>query len=114
MTQRELKIYWDQIPIGRGNAAKYWQLMTAWNTCERQTRKILHELSVFDSGDDYILIRSAQRGGGFYRTTAKNEIEAFKRECLHKGRSLFAPIRKINRVLGIDETQISLFEDNDK
>lgn len=79
--------------------------------------KILQELSKYDNGDDYILIRSAHNGGGFYRTIAKVDIEAieaFKRECLHKGRSLFAPIKKINRVLGIDETQISLFEDNDK
>lgn len=114
MTNDMLKEYWESIPIGKEKAIDYFRLMATWNTCERQTRKILHELSVFDNGDEYILIRSAKEGGGFYRTTAKTDIEAFKRECLHKGRSLFAPIRKINRVLGIDETQISLFEDNNK
>lgn len=114
MTDDMKQTYWETLPIDKINAATYRELTVAWNTTGRQVRKILQELSAFDNGDDYILIRSARHGGGFYRTTEKNEIEAFKCECLHKGRSLFAPIRKINRVLGIDETQISLFEDNNK
>ena len=109
MNQEWQKTYWESIPIGKENAAAYWKLMTAWNTGERQTRKILQELSKYDNGDDYILIRSAHNGGGFYRTQNENEIKAFRTECLNKGKSIFAPLRKINRVLN-DADQIEIFD----
>ena len=92
------EFYWNSIPIGKENALTYTDLRIMWGTNERRARSILHELSLYDSGDDYILIRSA-RSKGFYRTDNRAEIEAYKRECLAKGRSVFAPIKKINRVL---------------
>ena len=90
--------YWDDIPIGKENAITYPELCTIWNIPERSVRYRLHELSRIDTGDDYILIRSAA-GRGFYKTDNLEEIKAYKAECLHRGRSVFAPVRKINRIL---------------
>ena len=46
-------------------------------------------------------------GKGFYKTDDEREIQAYKKECLNKGRSVFAPIRKINRVLNANKEQYS-------
>lgn len=107
MTATELEMHWRDIPIGKENALTYTELCILWNVNERGARAILHELSLYDSGDDFILIRSA-RNKGFYRTDSKAEMKAYKRECLAKGRSIFAPIKKINRVLSEDDMQFSL------
>lgn len=101
------EIYWNDIPVGKANAITYDELRTAWECTERTARAILHELSVYDNGDNYILIRS---GGckGFYKTDDEAEIQAYKRECLNKGRSVFAPVKKINRVLSENIEQYSM------
>lgn len=98
--------YWCDIPVGKENAVTYDILCGVWGCNARQARKILHELSLYDNGDNYILIRS---GGckGFYRTDDEDEILAYKRECLNKGRSVFAPVKKINRVLNANTDQYS-------
>jgi DNA-binding XRE family transcriptional regulator len=106
MKENSLDMYWRTIPIGKGNALTYTDLCIIWDVNERRARSILHELSLYDSGDDFILIRSA-RSKGFYRTDDRAEIEAYKRECLAKGRSVFAPLKKINRVLDADAVQFS-------
>lgn len=98
--------YWNDIPIGKENAVTYAELCCKWDCAERAARAILHELSIYDSGDDYILIRSSSCKG-FYKTDDKKEIQAYRRECLNKGRSVFAPIKKINRVLLADDKQFS-------
>lgn len=103
----DLQAYWDTIPVGRNNAATYADLCCAWGVSERKARMILHKLSLFDSGDDFILIRSSS-AKGFFRTDDRGEIEAYKRECLAKGRSNFAPIRKINRVLRANDSQLTI------
>lgn len=110
MDEMKLALYWDEIPVGKENAATYQTLIDLWGKCERDVRKILHELSSYDNGDNYILIRSAS-GKGFYRTDNEAEIQAYKKECLNKGRSVFAPVRKINRVLNQNRTQFA-FENN--
>lgn len=99
-------VFWDDIPVGRDNAVTYNELCALWGCDERTARARLHELSLYDNGDNYILIRS---GGckGFYKTDDETEIRAYKRECLNKGRSVFAPVKKINRVLSEDATQYS-------
>lgn len=107
MTDDMKQTYWETLPIDKINAATYRELTVAWNTTGRQVRKILQELSAFDNGDDYILIRSAKHGGGFYRTQNKIEIQEYKKECLNKGKSLFAPVKKINRVLNSNITQLT-------
>ena len=105
-----LNEYWEQIPVGRANAITYTELRELWHCSERAARETLHKLSHYDNGDDYILIRSGSCKG-FYRTDDEAEIKAYKRECLNKGRSVFAPIKKINRVLNADAEQFS-FENN--
>ena len=106
MKAHSLAMYWSAIPIGKENAVTYTDLRMRWNINERRARGILHELSLYDSGDDFILIRSG-KSKGFYRTDDRAEIEAYKHECLAKGRSIFAPIKKINRVLAANDTQYS-------
>lgn len=106
MNKTPLEAYWNAIPVGKENALTYTDLRIRWNCSERRARSILHELSLYDSGDDFILIRSS-KNKGFYRTDDKEEMKAYKRECLAKGRSIFAPVKKINRVLNEDDVQFS-------
>ena len=106
MTEQELEMHWNAIPIGKENALTYTDMFMLWGITPRKARAILHDLSLYDSGDDYILIRSS-KNKGFYRTDDKDEIQAYKRECLAKGRSIFAPVKKINRVLNANGVQYS-------
>ena len=103
----KLEAYWNDIPIGKNNAITYQILKMWWHTNEREVRRILHELSSFDNGDNYILIRSG-KSKGFYKTDDQKEIETYKRECLNKGRSVFAPVKKINRILKANAAQFSI------
>lgn len=98
MNNLKLELYWNDIPIGKQNAISYQELTKKWGREERAVRAILHELSLLDNGDDYILVRSAS-GKGFYRTDDTKIILSYKKECLNKGKSVFAPVKKINRVL---------------
>lgn len=102
-----LESYWAEIPVGKENAVTYDELRVKWECTERTARAILHALSGYDNGDNYILIRSA-RCKGFYKTDDESEIAAYKRECLNKGRSIFAPVKKINRVLSVNAEQYSM------
>ena len=103
---RAIETLWNDIPVGKENAADYGELCAMWKCDARRARAILHELSAHDNGDDFILIRSSACKG-FYRTDDADEIEAYKRECMNKGRSVFAPVKKINRVLNADTRQLS-------
>lgn len=104
----EYLTYWESIPIDEQNAVSYEKLCAKWGVNERKARQILHDLSSMDNGDDYILIRSSS-AKGFFRTNDRDRIEKYKRECLNKGRSNLAPVKKINRVLNADEIQQSFF-----
>lgn len=103
-----LSLYWEEIPTGKENAVDYIMLCDLWNKKERQVREILHELSLLDNGDDFVLIRSS-KSKGFYKTDDKAEIEAYRKECLNKGRSVFAPVKKCNRILKADSLQYEMF-----
>lgn len=103
----KLEAYWHDIPTTRAEAVTYPILKMWWGTNEREVRRILHELSSFDNGDDYVLIRSG-KSRGFYKTDDAETIKAYKTECLNKGRSVFAPIKKINRILKANTEQYSL------
>lgn len=105
--QNVLNIFWDDIPVGKENAVTYENLCKLWQCDRRAARAMLHKLSAYDSGDNYILIRSSGCKG-FYKTDDEAEIKAYKRECLNKGRSIFAPVKKINRVLNANTIQYSL------
>lgn len=102
----DLQTYWESIPVGRENAATYEDLCTAWACGVRAVRVILQELSAHDNGDNYILIRSSGCKG-FYKTDDESEIQTYKREVLSRGRNVFAPVKKINRVLSANTTQTS-------
>ena len=104
----EYLTYWESIPIDEQNAVSYEVLCAKWGVSERKARQILHNLSSMDNGDDYILIRSSS-AKGFFRTSDRDKIEKYKRECLNKGRSNLAPVKKINRVLNAEEIQQSFF-----
>lgn len=108
--ENKLEFYWNDIPIGKQDAVTYADLMRIWGTGERQVRKLLHDLSTYDNGDNYVLIRSAS-GKGFYRTDNEATIKAYRQECLNKGKSVFAPVKKINRILNENASQIE-FENN--
>ena len=105
-----LETFWNDIPVGKGNAITYAELCELWKCTERTARDMLHKLSIYDNGDNYILIRSGGRKG-FYKTDDESEIIAYKRECLNKGRSICAPVKKINRVLTANVEQLT-FENN--
>lgn len=104
------ELYWQDIPVGAENAVTYDDLREAWGKDKRTVRAILHDLSAEDNGDNYVLIRSGH-GKGFYKTDDEAVITAYKQECLNKGRSNFAPIKKINRILkgNADALQCSVF-----
>lgn len=103
----KLELFWDDIPTEKEAAVTYEELKQMWNRCERNVRKILQDLSSFDNGDNYILLRSG-KNAGFYKTDNLAEIKEYKQECLNKGRSLFAPIKKINRVINANAEQFSV------
>lgn len=97
--------YWSDIPIGRENAASYYELGTKWGLSARGVRNKLHQLSKRDNGDGYVLIRSSN-WAGFYKTDDRAEIEAYRREVLNRARHTFAPFKKIDRILGNSENQL--------
>lgn len=108
-TELDYEVFWQSIPVGRDNAIDYDKLCQLWQVNGRTARKILQELGRYDNGDNYILIRSGT-GKGFYRTDEAETIKRFKKECLNKGRSMFCPIKKMNRVLQSQEdVQFSIF-----
>jgi hypothetical protein len=102
-----LKEFWEALPIGKENATTYSELCDDWSMSKRKVRQTLHALSLYDSGDDYVLIRSSS-GKGFYKTDDIETIKAFKKECTNKAKSNFAPLKKINRVLaGAEDMQLT-------
>ena len=96
---------WTDIPIGRENAISYDELCNLWGMNRRAVRAELHRLACDDNKDNYILIRSSN-GRGFYRTDDEYEIASYRKECLNRGRSIFAQVKKCNRVLKHSDGQI--------
>lgn len=107
MKEPLFELYWSELPEGRENAWGYDRLCSEWGMTERGVRRILHELSGYDNGDNLILIRSSH-GRGFYKTDDRAEIEDYRRECLNRGKRTFAPLRKIDRVLKPEVCQLSM------
>lgn len=108
MNETHLSLYWEELPTGKENAVTYDDLREMWNKDKRQVRRILHDLSLYDNGDNYVLIRSGKTRG-FYKTDDLDEIAAYRKECLNKGRSVFAPVKKCNRVLNAGGGQLEIF-----
>lgn len=110
LSEEELKKYFDSLPFGAANAITYPQLVMLWGKSRRAIRQIMHELSLFDEGDELILIRSSKKRG-FYKTDDREEMKRYRNECLKKGKSCFAPVKKINRILkdDLNANQITIF-----
>lgn len=104
---RNTSDYWEFIPIGKQNRMTYRELSVAWGINKRSVRLVLHRLSEYDNGDGFVLIRSSKLRG-FYRTDDPAEIEAYRREVVSRATKTFAPLRKINRVLGENEGQMAI------
>lgn len=111
MKNVKLELYWSELPTGKENAVTYDELCALWLATPRKARLILHELSLYDDGSDFVLIRSASCKG-FYKTNDLKEIKAYRKEVLHKGRSVFAPVKKINRILTAVENEQYSFTNN--
>ena len=107
IAQDKLDKYMGDIPIGIENAVDYNYLSIKWRKCPRDVRFILHELSTYDNGDDYILIRSA-KGKGFFKTDRKQDIIEYRQECMSRAINTFAILKKINRVLKHSTNQLQL------
>lgn len=104
---RELQRYWDSIPVGYLNRKTYAQLSDEWGVSRRYVRLILHRLSEADNGDGFVLVRSAH-SKGFYKTDDRSEIERYGREVTARATSHFAPLKKVRRVLGENESQLRI------
>ena len=102
-----LEEYWESLPIGKANRKTYNELCDLWSTNKRWVRNILHRLSEFDNGDGYVLIRSSKHSG-FYKSNDREEIESYRREIISRATNTFAPLKKINRVLGEADGQITI------
>lgn len=115
MNESKLAYLWDTLPIGRENAIAYGELCAMWGVTKRVARNYLQRLSVFDNGDNLVLIRSSSVRG-FYRTSDAADIKAYKFECLHKGRSIIAAVAKCDKVLASgaatqeDIPQLNIFD----
>ena len=116
MTHEELLKYWEMLPCddkpihfinneGEHNwcFVFYPDLQNMWKCSRRTCRAILAELSAFDSGDDYILIRSSHNGGGFFKTRNHALIESYRREVYNRAINTLKPLKKIKRVLNRNE-----------
>lgn len=107
MTSIDMTKYYDTLPIGAANAVTYDELCEMWNCDVRTARYILHDLSTYDNGDDFVVIRSAN-GKGFYKTNNPATIQAYINEIRRKGISLLATIKKPCRILKRDYSQFSI------
>ena len=71
----KLELYWSEIPMGKENAISYDKLCTAWGISQRAVRSILHKLSIYDNGDDTVLIRSSKDGGEIVKNAELNRLQ---------------------------------------
>lgn len=91
--------YYEDIPVGRENAASKKELMKKWGVSERVVKKIVSDLRYQDQGDNFIIVSSSTNGTkGYYKTDNIEEIKAFEKETLNRGKHTFRPLRKIRRV----------------
>jgi hypothetical protein len=104
MEKANLYKYWDDIPTDEtGNPpVDYTTLCYMWNVDRRTVRAILAELSAFDNGDGFILIRSSHNAG-FFKTQNREKIAAYRREVYARAMNTLKPLKKIKRVLSRSE-----------
>ncbi|XCH78881.1 MAG: hypothetical protein WHF31_15365 [Candidatus Dehalobacter alkaniphilus] len=98
--------HYESIPIGKENAISKNDLMILWKMKERGVREMVEKLRSQDNGDDMVII-STSKQSGYYRTDNRQEIRQFKAETSKRAKHTFRPLRKVNRILGADEEQVS-------
>ena len=103
---KNIQDYMNDLPTDAINAVTYSDLCALWDAKPRAVRSILHDLSVYDDGTDFVVIRSNK--GGFYKTANKLRIAEYRREVFNRGRNVFACLKKIDRVLREDSKQFSI------
>ena len=103
-----LETYRLDIPRGSENARGYDYFVKKWDKTRRSVRRILHDISVNEFDDGFVLIRSAHDGGMFYLTKTKDEIARYRKEIINKARSLAEPARIIDKVLEIDAGSLTV------
>lgn len=99
--------YYDDIPIGKENAISKEELQRKWGMTERGVRAKIADLRQQDNGDNLVIV-SLSSSRGFYRTDNIKEILAYKKETLNRARHLYGPLRKVNRILEREDTQLEL------
>ncbi len=104
MEKANLYKYWDDIPTDETGSppVDYSTLCYMWNVDRRTVRAILAELSAFDNGDGFILIRSSHNAG-FFKTQNREKIAAYRREVYARAMNTLKPLKKIKRVLSRSE-----------
>lgn len=98
--------YYESIPIGKENAISKYELCELWIMDERTVRDTIAKLREQDNGDDLVIV-STSKQAGYYRTDNRDEIAKFKEEVTNRGKHTFKPLRKVNRILGSHNDQIS-------
>lgn len=98
--------YYESIPIGKENAISKNDLCKMWNMNVRSVREKIKKLRCQDNGDDLVIV-STSKQSGYYRTDDRNEIKQFKAETSRRAKHTFRPLKKVNRILGVDEDQVS-------
>ena len=109
---KTLEDYYLSIPYGSDNAISRLTLTNKWNMSDRKVRRMIHELRATDNGDKTIIV-SSSRAKGYFRTNDHKEIEMFRRELYSRSKKIFAPFKKIDRILGVSEFQGELFGGSD-
>jgi len=98
--------YYESIPIGKENAISKLELCELWGMDERNVRATVTKLRQQDNGDDLVIVSTCKQAG-YYRTNDRDEIRNFKEEVSNRGKHTFRPLRKVNRILGVHDNQIS-------
>lgn len=108
MTDFDIARCWHDIPTDETRnfittgGVHYDELIKLWGCDRRRVRSILAELSAYDNGDGFILIRSSH-DFGFYRTRNRAKIQAYRREVYSRAMNTLKPLKKIKRVLNRSE-----------
>lgn len=98
---------YESIPIGKENAILRETLCQLWGKEPRSVRRIIEDLRNTDNGDDYVIVSTANKAG-YFRSKDRSDIASFKAEVTRRGKHTFKPLRKVNRILGIHDSQSSL------
>ena len=97
--------YYTSIPIGKENAISRKELCNLWGMNDRNVREKIVTLRGIDNGDDYVIVSTSQ-SSGYFRSSDREDIARFKAETLKRGKRTFMPLRKVSRILAINDDQV--------